>query len=80
MVSKTRWQREQELLALLLDDRLAFRREYRRSAGISEPQPLPNESDWERILEILDREFPRKACNGTTKVPTRVTPSNAAPK
>ena len=58
MTSKTRWQREQELLALFLDDRAAFRATYREVVGIAEPQPLPQDSDWDMLLEMLDKEFP----------------------
>jgi hypothetical protein len=58
MFGRSRLRREWELIALLLDNRAAFRSEFKKVLAIQESSNLGDGSDWDRLIAILDAEYP----------------------
>ncbi len=59
MTSAELVQRDQQLVAMLRQDKAAFLREYRRILGLPDDAALTGLLDRDMIGAILDREFPK---------------------
>ena len=59
MVSSSLAARDEQLVALLRQDKAAFLREYRRVLQLADDVSLNGRLDRDMICDILNREFPQ---------------------